>query len=34
MEVPAIVDAGAADLYLAAGGVESNRVRVYVSSDN
>jgi uncharacterized protein (TIGR03437 family) len=34
MELPAILDAGAAELYLAADGVKSNRVRVYVSSGN
>jgi uncharacterized protein (TIGR03437 family) len=34
MELPAILDAGATDLYLTAGGVESNRVRVYLSSEN
>jgi uncharacterized protein (TIGR03437 family) len=33
MELPAILDAGAADLYLTGGGAESNRVRVYLSAD-
>jgi uncharacterized protein (TIGR03437 family) len=32
IELPAILDAGAADLYLAADGVESNKVRVYLTS--
>jgi uncharacterized protein (TIGR03437 family) len=32
MELPAILDAGAAELYVAADGVESNHVRVYLSS--
>jgi uncharacterized protein (TIGR03437 family) len=34
MELPAILDSGAADLYLTADGVESNRVRVYLASGN
>jgi uncharacterized protein (TIGR03437 family) len=34
MELPSILDAGASDLYLAADGVESNHVRVYLASGN
>jgi uncharacterized protein (TIGR03437 family) len=34
MELPAILDAGPAELYLAADGVASNRVRVYLASGN
>lgn len=34
MELPAILDAGATELYLAADGVASNRVRVYLASGN
>jgi uncharacterized protein (TIGR03437 family) len=34
VELPAILDAGAAELYVSADGVESNRVRVYLASTN
>jgi uncharacterized protein (TIGR03437 family) len=34
MELPSILDAGAAELYLSADGVESNHVRVYLASGN
>lgn len=34
VELPAILDAGAAELYVSADGVESNRVRVYLASNN
>jgi hypothetical protein len=33
MELPAILDAGATELYLSAGGAESNRVRVYLTAE-
>jgi uncharacterized protein (TIGR03437 family) len=34
LELPAILDAGAAELYLTADGTESNRVRVYLTAEN
>jgi uncharacterized protein (TIGR03437 family) len=34
VELPSILDAGAAELYVSADGVESNRVRVYLASTN
>ncbi len=34
VELPAILDAGASELYLSADGVESNRVRIYLTSEN
>ena len=34
MELPSILDAGPADLFLSADGVESNHVRVYLASGN
>ncbi len=33
MELPAILDAGAAELYLSGGGAESNHVRVYLTAE-
>jgi hypothetical protein len=32
IEVPAVVDSGAADLYLTAAGQDSNHVRLYIQS--